>query len=133
MSATLDKFFGINAKALNVLSQRSELLANNIANVDTPNYKARDVDFSEILRSSVSKSNKSVSLQATHDKHFGFGEKNTIAETKYRVPLQPSLDGNTVDSQVEHGLFAENAVRYQISLQFLSNKIKGLVKTLREE
>ena len=134
MSEILDKHFGISAKALNIWAQRSELLANNIANADTPDFKARDIDFQTVLQNQTN-TMQQVFVKSTHRNHFGFSENSSqvTAQTKYRVPLQPSLDGNTVDSQVEHSLFAENAVRYQISLQFLNSKISGLVRTLREE
>ena len=136
MSNVLDNYFGIHAKALQLWTQRSELLAANMANVDTPNYKAVDMDFQQVLQQAGERAENGphdVHLIKTQQGHIGFGQDNVNTSTKYRVPLQPSLDGNTVDSHVEHGLFAENAIRHQISMHFLSSKITGLVRTLREE
>ena len=132
MAGVIDNYFGIHARALQVSSKRAELLAANIAHADTPYYKARDIDFRSVLSSA--KASGSVQLAKTDKRHIGpDSEDIPQAQVKYRVPLQPSLDGNTVESQVEHGLFAENAIRHQASLQFLGNKINGLIRTLREE
>ena len=134
MAGVVDNYFGVHAKALHVWSRRAELLASNIAHADTPHYKAKDIEFTNLLKTANRQSTHSVQLQGTNEGHIA--ENNTgdlTAATKYRIPLQPSLDGNTVDSQIEHSLFAENAVRHQISLQLLGNRINSLVRTLREE
>jgi len=129
-----DKIFGIHARALELRGQRTELLARNLANADTPNYKARDVDFRSLLESESARA--PVSLARTAGGHLpasgtvGGFEDVTL---KYRVPSQPSLDGNTVDEQLERGEFASNSVRYMASLQFLEKKVSGLIRTLREE
>ena len=131
----LDNYFGMNAQSVLVRSKRAELLASNIVNADTPNYKARDLDFKKILNSSIeTRDVKPVSTRATHAAHFTVNDSNNFSlQTKYRIPVQPSLDGNTVDSHVEKSNFAENAVRYQISLSMLDTKIQGLISTLRGE
>ncbi len=132
MPAVLDKFFGVHEQALHVWSRRSEILASNIANADTPNYKAKDLDFNQALNQATNR--HAVAMQATHANHHGMHKPNNVhITTQYRIPLQSSLDGNTVDSQIEHSKFSENAVRQQVSLHFLGNRIKGLIKTLREE
>ncbi len=128
------KIFGVHASALELRARRAELLANNLANADTPNFKARDVDFRHVLNAQQGVG--SVTLERTAPGHIGGGERIGGFEDvtlKYRVPSQPSLDGNTVDEQVEKGEFAANAVRYMASLQFLEKRISGLIRTLREE
>ena len=132
---TLDNYFGLNAQSMLVRSKRAEILASNIINADTPNYKSRDIDFNEVLKASnADVSFKPVSVNKTHSSHIALGENNNFSlQTKYRVPEHSSLDGNTVDAHVEKSKFAENSVRYQISLSMLNNKIQGLISTLRGE
>ncbi len=131
----LDNHFGISAQSVLARSKRAEVLASNIINADTPNYKAKDLDFNAILNanSNVGSVNP-VAIKASHANHISNGAtENYSLQTKYRVPEHASLDGNTVDSHVEKGKFAENAVRYQISLSMLNNKIQGLISTLKGE
>lgn len=133
MSSVLDRALGIHQQALEVSARRLELLASNIANADTPNYKARDIDFRAALSQAASEQG-AVPLAATQPGHIhattGAG---AMAEVRYRVPNHASLDGNTVDSQMEHAAFAENAVRYQASLDFINSRISGLRKALKGE
>lgn len=103
---------------------RSQLLSSNIANADTPNYKARDIDFAAALKNAHS---GQLTLRRTSELHMsGRNENNGGAEIKYRIPTQPSLDGNTVQADVEQAAFAENAVQYRTSLAFLDGRIRGL-------
>ena len=122
--------FGIHEKALGVRSQRMEVLARNIANADTPNYKARDIDFSAAMANLQAGQSSSVSLQATQAGHIGIEPDTTLsplgAQLQYRLPQQPSLDGNTVEAHIEEAAYADNAVRYQASLQFLGSKFATL-------
>ena len=130
----LDNYFGLNAQSVLARSKRAEILASNIINADTPNYKAKDLDFSSILGANSKTAVKPVMIQASHSGHITHGANNTFSlQTKYRIPEHASLDGNTVDSHVEKGKFAENAVRYQISLSFLNNKIQGMINNLKGE
>lgn len=126
-----DKLFGIHAQALNLRAQRTELLAANLANADTPGFKSRDVDFRSVLGAQ----DRGVGLARTHAGHVARGGVGGFDDVtlKYRIPQQPSLDGNTVDEQVEKSEFAANAVRYMASLQFLEKRVSGLIRTLREE
>lgn len=124
MSFNLDNAFGIHARALQVRSRRIEILASNLANADTPNYLARDVDFREVL--SRESHGPGLRTHRTHARHLDTTAAAAAADLKYRVPLQPSVDGNTVDAQFEQTAFADNAVRYQASLMFLGRKISGL-------
>lgn len=132
---TLDNYFGLNAQSMLVRSKRAEILASNIINADTPNYKSKDIDFNEVLNANIVKtSNKPVSINMTHNAHIGIDNGNNFSlQTKFRIPEHSSLDGNTVDAHVEKSKFAENSVRYQISLSMLNNKIQGLISTLRGE
>ncbi|PLX59782.1 flagellar basal body rod protein FlgB [Sedimenticola selenatireducens] len=123
-----DKILGIHAQSLQLHAKRAEVLAGNIANADTPGYKARDFDFSEVLQQQTAQQSK---LRTTHQSHIPL-DNGIISpsEMAYRIPSQPSLDGNTVDSQLEHTAYAENAIQYQTSLRFLSGTIQTLRKAI---
>lgn len=128
-----DKLFGIHAQALTLRAQRTSVLAANLANADTPNYKARDVDFRAALDAEAR--HGTVALARTDPGHAGARGVGGFADVtlKYRIPSQPSLDGNTVDEQVEKSEFASNSVRYMASLSFMEKRISGLIRALREE
>ncbi len=129
MPFNFDRVFGVHAPALQLRAQRAEMLASNLANADTPGFKARDIDFSRALE----QAKVGTELQATRPGHISGTHTTGRAETLYRVPSQPSLDGNTVDTQVEQSRFAENAMRYQATLRFLNGKIDGIQKALKGE
>lgn len=133
MDKMIDAALGIHSRALAVGAQRMEVLAGNMANSDTPGFKARDIDFRSVLRDEM-QPGTAASLRTTHDRHIGTqGRGMDDAGLKYRVPNHPSLDGNTVDGQMEQAAFGEAAVRYQASLDFLGGRIDGLRKALRGE
>ena len=113
-----DKLFGIHGTALQLRSQRMEMLASNIANAATPGYKARDIDFAAALAARES--------GATTD-------QAQAGATRYRIPVMPSLDGNTVEMGVEQTAFSENAVRYATTLELLNGKINTVKRALRGE
>jgi flagellar basal-body rod protein FlgB len=131
MPVNLDSYLGVHAQALQLRSQRTEVLASNLANADTPGYRARDVDFKTALAAAGGDGSK-IHMTATQSGHIGAGATNGIGapELKYRTPLAPSLDGNTVDAQLEQAAFAENTVRYQATLSFLSSKFRGLMTAI---
>ncbi len=131
MPTKLDSYLGVHATALKLRSQRTEVLAANLANADTPNYRARDIDFKSAL-AQANGSGGGVHLATTKAGHIPTSSVNGTAapELKYRVPLAPALDGNTVDTQLEQAAFAENSVRYQATLQFLSSKFRGLMTAI---
>ena len=133
MSLSLDAYLGVQQDALKVQSKRMEVLAKNLANVDTPNYKAQDIDFKTALAQAGSPGS-SLALTTTSANQIGnnatTGDVENSAALKYRVPLAPSLDGNTVDSQLEQAAFADNTVRYQATLTFLSGSLKDLVTAI---
>ena len=131
LSSAIDRHFGIHAHALEFRSTRSRVLASNLINADTPNFKARDIRFADVMSARGLEAGRAglagVQLAATHSGHFGVGgDRAGDARLMYRNPYQPTLDGNTVEAEVEQGKFAENAVQYQASLLFLSGKIRGL-------
>ena len=132
MAINFDSAFGIHEIALNLRAERAEVLASNLANADTPHFKARDIDFSKALEQASSK--RQSGLVQTHEKHFNSQIGTEIPGLSYRIPLQPDTgDGNTVEAQIEQTKFAENAMQYQASLTFLSGRIKGLMSALRGE
>ena len=115
--------------ALSLRAKRNEILASNIANAATPHYKARDIDF----ETEIKKREKIGDISVNHEKHFALLSKVRPNDMLFREPLNPSLDGNTVELAVEQMEFSENVVRYQTTLQFLSNKINGLMSAIRGE
>ncbi len=153
MPISFDSALGIHQQALALRSQRAEILASNIANADTPGYKARDIDFKAALENATahlsntqpkrSQLNGSLSqtdtlslthtLSKTNAKHIQLNTAGNNSEVLYRVPNQSSLDGNTVDGLVEKSAFAENALRYQASITFLDGKFKGMIAALKGE
>jgi flagellar basal-body rod protein FlgB len=135
MSISFENALGIHEKALNFRAQRAEVLANNISNADTPNYKARDLDFSKVLAAESDKaSNGKFAMNMTNSRHIeADGVTSGDASLLYRTPSQPSLDQNTVDAQVESANYAENSVGFQASFTLLNSKFKGLVAALRGE
>ncbi|NIJ30637.1 flagellar basal-body rod protein FlgB [Sphingomonas insulae] len=112
-----DSLFGVHGAALEVRSQRMGVLASNIANSSTPGFKARDIDFKSALASMEGDG----------------GDRGIAAATKYRVPLQTSMDGNTVELNQEQTAFAENAVQYQTTLSFLNGRIGQITRALKGE
>jgi flagellar basal-body rod protein FlgB len=114
-----DKIFGIHERALYAAADRVGVLAANIANGDTPNYKARDYDFAAALAGETA--DGGLTMTRTSVGHLAApSEASSGGELKYRIPFQPSLDGNTVEAPVEEAQFAQNAVRYQMSLDAIS-------------
>jgi len=129
----LDNAFGIHADALKFRAQRTAQLAANIANADTPNYKAKDIDFEAAMKQ-VQQANDGSMLKRTHQGHMSMsGNSASSAPLLYRIPLQPSIDGNTVNTQLEQAAFAKNAVEYQASFNFLNGRVKGLLKAIKGE
>ncbi|GGY66323.1 flagellar basal body rod protein FlgB [Marinobacter zhanjiangensis] len=130
MAISFDNALGIHEQALVARSQRAEVLANNLANADTPGFKARDVDFQAML-DKATEASQGMSMERTHQSHMdvsaGAGSSN---ELLYRLPHQPSIDGNTVDAQQEQTRFMRNAMDFQASFQFLNSKFSGLSKAI---
>jgi len=136
MPLNLDAYLGVHADALKLRSQRTEVLARNLANADTPGYQARDIDFKAALAQAAGGVDAPVALKTTHANQIAApidpsGE--TTANLKYRVPNAPALDGNTVDVQMEQANFAENSVRFQATLTFLNARFRGLMTAITGE
>jgi flagellar basal-body rod protein FlgB len=127
----LDDYMRFHEVALSVRGQRQQLLASNIANADTPNYKARDIDFGAAMNVAQNKSNISRELDKTAVHHLG--TNNTIAGVTpmYRKEVQGNVDGNTVDMDVERNAFTENALRYEASLTMINMQIKGILAAIQ--
>ena len=136
----INSYLGVHTAALKLREQRTELLANNLANADTPGFKARDLDFRTALAAATSPANAkggagSLLAAPAHGTSIATadaagGPGSTDAFLKYRTPLAPSLDGNTVDTQLEQAAFAENSVHYQATLNFLSGKFRSLMTAI---
>jgi flagellar basal-body rod protein FlgB len=129
MTISIESALGIHDDALRLRERRTELLAANLANADTPGFKARDLDFQSMLAGQL----QSAPLAATDARHIRQPEVPAMAQLMYRVPAQSSLDGNTVDPHLEKAAFAENSVRYQATLMLLGSKVSGLMTALRGE
>ncbi len=141
MPLDLNAYLGIEPDALKVYSQRAEVLAANLANADTPGYQARDMDFRAALAAAGSQGDalqpattnpRDVTAAASADGGAATPEGNVTTEQflKYRVPLAPSLDGNTVDSQMEEAQFAQNTVRFQATITFLQERFRELTTAI---
>ncbi len=124
-----DEIFGVSAKALELCEGRSVLLSNNIVNTSTPHFKARDIDFNKVLKDVGNES----ALQTTHANHISAAGDTGAGPTLYRVPMQKSLDGNTVDEEMERKNFIDNALHYQVNLTFIKNKTEELMKAIKGE
>lgn len=134
MDKLIDAAFGIHPQAMTLGARRLELIAGNMANADTPNFKARDIDFRTTLEDALSRDAASATTaRRTRTGHQQPGATVPGNEPMFRVPLHPALDGNTVDTQLEQSAFAEASVRYQASVDFLDGRIQGLRKALRGE
>ncbi len=144
MAPNFDNVFGIHETALRYRSARASVLAANIANAETPGYRARDLSFDDVLKSLNGGSgarNAAVGTKAgvaantaIYPGHLNMQGGFSLSElAQYREPLQASLDQNTVDAAAESARFAENAMRYQASLRFLNGRISGLIQALKGE
>ncbi|MFT2110686.1 flagellar basal body rod protein FlgB [Marinomonas sp. 2405UD68-3] len=130
MAITFEGALAGHDKALLFRSARSAVLANNIANSDTPNYKARDISFESMMSQSM---RSQLSMDVTNEKHLSQTSGFTSIDADallYRTPSQPSLDGNTVDMQREQAEFAQNSLQFDTSFLFLDRKISGMKKAL---
>jgi len=147
MIGKLDDYMRFNETALSLRSTRQELLASNIANADTPNYKARDVDFAAALKGAMArKDGVPPALKGTAPQHMPGkgvvaavggstgGKVETLADGTpllYRAPAQGAVDGNTVDMDLERNAFADNAIRYEAAVTFLNSQIKGMLTAIQ--
>ena len=123
----LDNIFGVHENAMQLRQRRLSLLGENIANADTPNYKAKDLDFKALIDNE-----RSMSTRRTHELHIDHagGRKNGLI---YRVPNNPAADGNTEELNIQQAQFGKESARYTATLQFLENRIGGVRRALRGE
>jgi flagellar basal-body rod protein FlgB len=119
---------GIHEKALAVRDRRMEIIAGNIANADTPHFKAKDLDFKSILAQS-----NATPMAVTNTRHFETGDTSGSSAIVYRIPYNAAVDGNTVEMQVEQAKYGEAAGDYQATLNFLNSRIGGIRKALKGE
>ena len=135
MAISFDSYLGGIDDSLILRSRRSEILASNIANSDTPGYKAKDIDFKSAMsnvmgtRSEFKKG--ALKMETTNDNHIQMSQGTLSTDIMYRNPYQPSLDGNTVDSGVEKTEFTKNAMQYNASLRFITGKFQALSRAVK--
>lgn len=129
----LDEALRFQQTALSLRAARQELLASNIANADTPNYKARDVNFASALQNALAGTSTALPIAQTSTAHLEGNAGGAIlgAPVMYRKPLQPSADGNTVDMDVERAQFADNALRYEASVKFVSERFRNILTAIQ--
>lgn len=125
----IDNAFGISQQALIFRSQRSSVLAANIANADTPNYLAQDYDFKAAL--GAAQDSLRMEMSGSDQQHIKIGASGSFGELMYRVPSKEVANGNTVEGEIEQAAFSENALRYQASLQFLNGTISTLRRAIK--
>jgi flagellar basal-body rod protein FlgB len=141
MAISFKSALGIHEQALYLRADRAEVLANNLANADTPNFKARDIDFAAQLQRAAEALQQPANANVfsadqprrTDPRHLGLTAADGSGELLYRVPDQPSIDGNTVEENQEMARFAKNGMDFQASLYFLNAKFRGLQTAIRGE
>ncbi len=131
MAISFTNVLGNHEQALRIRSAKAALIAGNIANADTPHYKARDIDFKQALQQAQS---NTATLKSTNLNHFGGQADNAASlNAKYRVPTQGSFDDNTVDMDMEKAAFGENSMHYLATLRFLTGRFQTMSRALRGE
>ena len=135
MAFSFDNFLGATDDALLLRSRRSEILASNLANADTPGYKAKDIDFKAAMSDAMGNASEfkkgTLKMATSNAKHMQNSQNNFSADIMYRNPYQPSLDGNTVETGVEKTEFSKNSVHYTASLRFITGKFKSLTMAIK--
>lgn len=126
----MDKIFGLAEKALNVAEQRATLISTNLVNSGTPNYKAKDINFDDVMKGVE----QNGMLTGTKPQHIQTSSTDFSGlPIQYRIPMQVSMDGNTVDPEIERKNFMQNSLKYQVSMTFIQNKTDQLMKALKGE
>ncbi|GGC92335.1 flagellar basal body rod protein FlgB [Undibacterium terreum] len=137
MVSKLDDFFRFQTTALSIRGERQQLIASNIANADTPNYKAKDIDFTSALNNALGRSNASngsqvpEALTKTSPQHLDIKGSAAAGLPLYRGTVQGAVDGNTVDMDVEQNQFTDNALRYEAGLTMINGQIKGMLAAIQ--
>ncbi len=137
MLEQINEKFNFHKEVLNLRNERQKVLAGNIANADTPNYKARDFDFSSELAKVMQQGRAGDEMTVTSARHITSAESaagtSSLHSLQYRISAQGSIDGNTVDMETERVHFADNSVRTQASLSFLNSYIQGMKSAMKQE
>ena len=132
MTTKLDRAFAFHTQAMNLRTERQSLIASNIANADTPNYKARDIDFGKSLeRAMAGRGGDGLAMARTASGHLAGSAGVSSGHYLYRAEHQSAVDGNTVDMDVERAQFADNAIRYEASVNFVTSRFKGLLDAMQ--
>ena len=133
MISPIDQALQFQQTALQLREARQELIASNIANADTPNYQARDIDFASALQGALGNQPGSLQMASTAPQHLGGSAGASVlgAPVQYRAVIQPSADGNTVNMDAERAQFAENTIRYEASLKFIGQQVKDVLAALQ--
>ena len=132
MAITFERATGFNEQALKLRTQRAELLANNVANADTPGFKARDIDFRAVLQDRLNQ-RSGLAVDKTHAGHMSLEDPAANGQPLFRNPIQPSIDGNTVDTNTEIVQYTKNAMDFQSSFLFLNRSFKGMLTAIKGE
>lgn len=136
MKALLDNAIRFHQTALNLQAQRQEMLASNIANADTPHYKARDIDFRGALQDVLGQRAPEgriapLALAQTRSGHVAMQQGAPFESfIGYRRELQSAVDGNTVNMDVERAAFAENSIHYEASVTFINSLLQGMQRAI---
>ncbi len=130
MSITFEKALGMNTTALKLRAERASVISSNLANMDTPNYKARDINFHDAMKAKMGEG-LTQTMRSTHRGHMDFNSNSMGAGHFYRVPTQPSIDGNTVEENTEHAEFMKNSLEFQVAFTLLNSKFKGMRKAIK--
>lgn len=135
MAINFQQALGAYEAALRLRSQRAEVLSSNLANADTPNFKARDFDFHAALDSAMAGKAGGSGMNLTQNRHLEAGGSGPagVGQLFYRTPTQPSIDGNTVDEHIEHAEFMANSLEFQTAFTLLNSRFKGLLSAIRGE
>lgn len=135
MALNFDGYLGGLDDALILRSRRSEILASNLANADTPGYKAKDIDFKDAMSKAMGTRSEfkkdSLQMTTTNNSHIQMSQNSLSTDMMYRNPYQPSLDGNTVDAGIEKTEFSKNSIHYTANLRFLTGKFQSLTKAIK--
>lgn len=123
-----DNILGIHEQALQLRSQRMDVLAQNLANATTPHYKAKDLDFRRILAEQ-----QGIGLRTTHERHANYLDRRPGDAFIYRIPLNAAANGNTVEEAVEQATFGQAAIQYDATLRFIEKRVSGIRKALKGE
>lgn len=132
MSISFENALGYREHAFRLRADRAAVLSSNLANVDTPNFKARDIDFKQAYQERLG-DKSTVRIRSTREGHVGFDMASAQAERLYRIPTQPSIDGNSVEEHIEHAEFMKNSLEFQAAFTILNSGFKGLQKAIKGE